>query len=84
MAGGGGGLWLELKSWAHFLLPGNRYLATYYATPHSVVRELLAFARVGPGDVVLDLGAGDGRVVWRPFAISAPRARSASTMIRRP
>jgi SAM-dependent methyltransferase len=57
-----GGLLLELKSWARFLLPGNKYLATYYATPHAVVSELLRFARVGPGDVVVDVGCGDGRV----------------------
>jgi cyclopropane fatty-acyl-phospholipid synthase-like methyltransferase len=57
-----GGLLLELKSWARFLLPGNKYLATYYATPPAVVSELLRFARVGPGDVVLDVGCGDGRV----------------------
>lgn len=35
----------------------------YVQTPDSVVREMLRLAVVGPGDVVYDLGSGDGRVV---------------------
>jgi SAM-dependent methyltransferase len=35
----------------------------YVQTPARVVREMLALAAVGPGDVVYDLGAGDGRIV---------------------
>lgn len=33
------------------------------ATPHDVVSRLLELARVGPDDLVYDLGSGDGRVV---------------------
>ncbi len=35
----------------------------YVPTPHHVVREMLKLARVGEGDVVYDLGSGDGRVL---------------------
>ena len=34
----------------------------YLATPHEVVAEMLRVARVGPGDVLYDLGSGDGRI----------------------
>jgi predicted RNA methylase len=32
-------------------------------TPYTVVDAMLALAHVGPGDVVYDLGSGDGRIV---------------------
>ncbi|HUR35922.1 MAG TPA: methyltransferase domain-containing protein [Vicinamibacterales bacterium] len=34
----------------------------YVPTPSGVVAEMLTIARVGPGDVVFDLGSGDGRI----------------------
>ena len=34
----------------------------YVPTPHEVVKQMLATARVGAGDVVFDLGSGDGRI----------------------
>ena len=34
----------------------------YVPTPESVVKAMLATAKVGPGDVVYDLGSGDGRI----------------------
>jgi SAM-dependent methyltransferase len=37
--------------------------APYVGTPHDAVRKMLELARVGPADVVLDLGCGDGRIV---------------------
>ena len=37
--------------------------APYVATPASVVDEILTLADVGPGDYVVDLGSGDGRLV---------------------
>lgn len=42
---------------------GVRLDAPYVSTPYEVVREMLAMARVGPSDVVYDLGCGDGRIV---------------------
>lgn len=35
----------------------------YVPTPPEVVDGMLELARVGPGDVVYDLGSGDGRIV---------------------
>lgn len=35
----------------------------YLPTPEPVVEKMLQMARVGPGDVVYDLGSGDGRIV---------------------
>ncbi|MEJ7670259.1 MAG: class I SAM-dependent methyltransferase [Casimicrobiaceae bacterium] len=37
--------------------------APYVPTPASIVDEMLALAGVGPNDVVVDLGSGDGRLV---------------------
>ena len=38
-------------------------LAPSAATPPDVVDRMLSLAKVGPGDVVYDLGCGDGRIV---------------------
>ena len=38
-------------------------LAPYSPTPLDVVERMLKLARVGPQDVVYDLGCGDGRMV---------------------
>jgi len=35
----------------------------YVPTPHQVVERMLDMADVGPGDYVIDLGSGDGRIV---------------------
>ncbi len=35
----------------------------FVPTPHSIVERMLALAEVGPNDVVVDLGSGDGRIV---------------------
>ena len=40
-------------------------LAPYVATPEDVVDRMLALAAVGPGDTVMDLGCGDGRIPIR-------------------
>ncbi len=39
-------------------------LAPYVPTPQNIVREMLTLAGAGPGDVVYDLGCGDGRVLF--------------------
>lgn len=39
------------------------YDVPYVPTPEPVVREMLRLAKVGPQDVVYDLGSGDGRIV---------------------
>lgn len=38
-------------------------LAPYVPTPHDVVEKMLTLGQVGKGDVVYDLGSGDGRLV---------------------
>ncbi|MGH8705380.1 MAG: SAM-dependent methyltransferase [Burkholderiales bacterium] len=43
--------------------PGVVEDVPYLATPQVTVDEMLRLAGVGPGDVVYDLGSGDGRVV---------------------
>jgi SAM-dependent methyltransferase len=45
------------------LLAQPEILAPYSATPPEVVLRMLKLAGVGPGDVVYDLGCGDGRIV---------------------
>mgnify|MGYP001179286701 CR=1 FL=1 len=35
----------------------------YASTPSDVVEKMMEVARVGPGDYVIDLGCGDGRIV---------------------
>lgn len=42
---------------------GGASLAPFVPTPQDVVEKMLALARVGPQDVVYDLGSGDGRLV---------------------
>ena len=41
----------------------RRNLAPFVATPADVVDRMLTLAKVGPRDVVYDLGCGDGRIV---------------------
>lgn len=43
--------------------PAAPSLAPFVASPPEVVDRMLRLARVGPGDVVYDLGSGDGRVI---------------------
>jgi protein-L-isoaspartate O-methyltransferase len=43
--------------------PQTRTLAPYVPTPDDVVARMLRLAKVGPTDVVYDLGSGDGRIV---------------------
>ena len=38
-------------------------LAPFVSSPPDVVKRMLTLAGVGPGDVVYDLGCGDGRIV---------------------
>lgn len=39
------------------------YMAPYVPTPQEVVDRILELAEVGEGDLVYDLGSGDGRIV---------------------
>lgn len=48
-------------------------LAPYAATPMDVVRRMLTLGKVGPRDVVYDLGCGDGRIVIEAARIFGAR-----------
>jgi predicted RNA methylase len=39
------------------------FLAPFVATPTSVVRQMLVLAELKPGEILYDLGSGDGRAV---------------------
>ena len=43
--------------------PGVKLDAPYVSTPEVVVAEMLRLAAVRPGDMLYDLGCGDGRIV---------------------
>lgn len=60
---------LLLPVFAHAQL---RLDVPYVSTPQAVVDRMLEMAKVGPRDVVYDLGCGDGRIV-----ITAARVRGA-------
>jgi SAM-dependent methyltransferase len=40
-------------------------------TPHNVVADMMRFAKIGPEDVVYDLGCGDGRIVIAAVRLGA-------------
>jgi SAM-dependent methyltransferase len=44
-------------------LTGQALDVPYVPTPTSVVEKMLEISNVGPGDYVIDLGSGDGRIV---------------------
>lgn len=54
-------LWLALAAPA--AVSAQPVDAPYVPTPPAVVTAMLTIARVGPDDVVYDLGSGDGRIV---------------------
>jgi hypothetical protein len=45
----------------------------FVPTPERVVEKMLEVAKVGPKDVVYDLGSGDGRIVIDPERIQEAR-----------
>ncbi|MGE3179060.1 MAG: methyltransferase domain-containing protein [Vicinamibacterales bacterium] len=61
------GLSLVLAAWAAAAPGAQRMQRTpdihYVPTPTRVVNAMLSLAKVGPQDLVYDLGSGDGRIV---------------------
>jgi hypothetical protein len=55
--------------------PGPTDLGPYLETPHALLGPLLAFADVGPNDLLVDLGCGDGRIVVEAARRTGCRAR---------
>ena len=88
IATGGAGVALALVI-GILLAPGataQRYsdpdtLAPAYPTPQAVVERMLALAEVKPGELVYDLGCGDGRIVIT--AATKFSARAVGVEIRR-
>ncbi len=46
----------------YFVLIANVYGAPFVPTPMKAVRRMLELAKIKPGDVVVDIGCGDGRL----------------------
>jgi protein-L-isoaspartate O-methyltransferase len=77
---------LALSAWLPPDALGQRFsdrdtLAPVYPTPESVVEQMLAIAQVRPGEMVYDLGCGDGRIVIA--AAQKFKARAVGIEIRR-
>ena len=51
--------WHQLLGWGD----DDESVAPYVPTPMSVVRSMLELIEAGPGDTVVDLGCGDGRIL---------------------
>ncbi|MCW4013749.1 MAG: class I SAM-dependent methyltransferase [Candidatus Bathyarchaeota archaeon] len=51
--------WHELLGWGD----GTDSVAPYVPTPMSVVHSMLELIEAGPGDTLIDLGCGDGRIL---------------------
>ena len=50
-------------SGAEFALESSDLDVGYVPTPLHVVNQILSLGKVGPGDFLIDLGSGDGRIV---------------------
>lgn len=46
----------------YFIIIANAYGAPFVPTPMKAVRRMLELAKIKPGDVVVDIGCGDGRL----------------------
>ena len=51
--------WHNLLGWGE----DNESVAPYVPTPMNVVKKMLEIAEAGPGDTIIDLGCGDGRIL---------------------
>lgn len=51
--------WHNLLGWGE----GDDSVAPYVPTPLNVVHKMLELVEAGPGDTVIDLGCGDGRIL---------------------
>ena len=68
-----------LLSGQHFSDPNT--LAPAFPTPQTVVDQMLTLAKIKPGEMVFDLGCGDGRIVIT--AAQQFHARSVGIELRR-
>jgi len=56
------------------------YIAPYVSSPLSVVRRMLVLSELKPGELIYDLGSGDGRIVV--MAAEEFRARAVGVELR--
>ncbi len=54
---------VAFPAWTAAQTPARDPDVVFVPTPEAVVEAMMDLARVGPGDVVYDLGCGDGRLV---------------------
>lgn len=66
-------IFVALGVLTYFIYASFAYGAGYQPTPRRSVRTMLQFAEVGPQDVVYDLGAGTGAIVFRAARIYRAR-----------
>jgi SAM-dependent methyltransferase len=58
----------------YFVFASFLYGAGYQPTPRKIADRMLAMASIGPGDVVYDLGAGTGGLLFRAAREGGARA----------
>lgn len=56
-------------------IPTHSLDVPYVPTPRNVVEQMLKMAKVGPDDLVVDLGSGDGRIVLTAVESYGARGR---------
>jgi ubiquinone/menaquinone biosynthesis C-methylase UbiE len=56
----------KIRGWSLSLAWGDQpdSVAPYVPSPIPIVREMLDLAKAGPGDILYDLGCGDGRILF--------------------
>lgn len=65
---------LVIVATMYFMLGSFLFGAGYQPTPPSVVRRMMAYAKIRAGDRVYDLGAGTGALLFRSVQEGAERA----------
>lgn len=63
---------LHAASWA--ATPEKEFLAPYQGSSAACIKEMLRLAEFKKGDKILDVGAGDGRVLLHALSMGASRA----------
>jgi ribosomal protein L11 methylase PrmA len=66
-------VFVAIAAIAYFVFASFAYGAGYQPTPRRSVEKMLRLAEVGPKDIVYDLGAGTGAIVFRAARIYRAR-----------
>ncbi|MCJ7573400.1 hypothetical protein MUO93_03945, partial [Candidatus Bathyarchaeota archaeon] len=56
----------KIRGWSLSVAWGDQpdSVAPYVPSPIPIIREMLDLAKASPGDVLYDLGCGDGRILF--------------------